>query len=200
MAAVAAWAFREAASPVRETARRASCVPDLLCSLHDELVARARWLAGNGHDGWDLFQDTALRALNHATKGREEKNRAWLIKIMNNLFIDRCRASQTRTRLLRSAMPASDTVLSPYEEVPPEEAWDRLTPHTLSDAIGRLSEDARLVFKLHADGLPYLEIARRLNVRVSTVGTRLHRARRALREMLLDTLPEEIRGNVEIRA
>jgi RNA polymerase sigma-70 factor (ECF subfamily) len=97
-------------------------------------------------------------------------------------------------------MPDCDTVLSPYEEVAPEELWDRLTPQSLSDAIGRLSEEPRRVFMLHADGLPYLEIARRLNVRVSTVGTRLHRARRALREMLLDTLPEEVRGSVEIGA
>ena len=60
----------------------------------------------------------------------------------------------------------------------------------LRAAIGRLSEDRRVVVMLRYSGeMSYAQIADYLGVPVTTVETRLHRAKKALRDMLgaLDT-------------
>jgi RNA polymerase sigma-70 factor, ECF subfamily len=62
----------------------------------------------------------------------------------------------------------------------------RITDETLRHAIERLDEPFRCVFELHARRCSLSEIGRALGIPVSTVGTRLFRARRKLRNLLYE--------------
>ena len=62
-------------------------------------------------------------------------------------------------------------------------------------AVARLPEEFRSVYQMHAiDGRSYSEIALKLALPKNTVGTRLIRARRKLRDLLLPHLRREEEG------
>src|SRR5690349_16353158 len=59
---------------------------------HALLSGMARRLCGEGAEAQDLVQDTLERALKSYDRLAPDSNvRAWLITILHNVFIDRCR-------------------------------------------------------------------------------------------------------------
>ncbi len=134
-------------------------------------------------DAHDLVQDALERALKSYARLPEGSNaRAWLISILRNRFIDSCRRS-VREKLdegvTLEALPAPEE-----QEAAP--GWASITTDDLAAAVDKLSEEFRVVYQLHAlQGRSYNEIAARLGIPKATVGTRLIRARRKLRDLLL---------------
>jgi len=62
----------------------------------------------------------------------------------------------------------------------------------LHQSVPRLPEDFREVYRLHAlEGRYYEEISAQLRIPKATVGTRLIRARRKLRDLLMPSTVEE---------
>lgn len=160
------------------------------CALREHraaLTRTARTLCGNLADADDLLHDVYERALRAPRRDDDHTNlRAWLHSILRNLFIDRCRHARRHP----SPMSLDDIDVA---EAQPEhaEAWESVTSAQLRAALAQLSSDFRRVFELHTfDGLRYEEIAARLDIASSTVGTRLTRARAKLRVLLLRTLDE----------
>lgn len=146
------------------------------------LQALALRLCRSRADAGDLVQDTFERALRRRAQYEPGTNlRAWLCTILHHLFLDRCRA--------RSRGPTHanlDDVVLPAPEPAREPAWATLTRDDVLAALARLDPDFRSVYQLHTlDGMPYTEIAARLGIPKATVGTRLARARRKLRDLLL---------------
>ena len=146
------------------------------------LYARALWLTRSRADAWDLVQDSlehALRASNQSVPS--EKTRSWLLVILHNLFLDRSRAQ--RKWVFR---PLTDELAGglPVEQTEATRPWEELDEVTLSASVGSLPVPLRPAFQMHLAGKSYAEIARALGIPVGTVGTRIHRARRRLREML----------------
>lgn len=146
------------------------------------LQALALRLCRSQADAGDLVQDTFERALRRRQQYEPGTNlRAWLCTILHHLFLDRCRA---RSRGPTHA-PLDELVL-PAPEPTREPAWATLTRDDVVAAVGRLDPEFRNVYQLHTlDGMPYTEIAVRLGIPKATVGTRLARARRKLRDLLL---------------
>ncbi|MEZ4359625.1 MAG: RNA polymerase sigma factor [Kofleriaceae bacterium] len=150
--------------------------------LHGPSLAQsARRLCGNAADADDLVHDVYERALRLAARRPTHANvRAYLHRILRNLFLDRRRSAARRP------MVPLDVVEVAWE--PPgerEEGWSRVSDDQLSDAIAALPGRLQQVFRLHAyERLPYREIASRLGISPVTVGTRLTRARRQLRARL----------------
>jgi RNA polymerase sigma-70 factor (ECF subfamily) len=139
-------------------------------------------LCGSRADAGDLVQDTYEKALRRRAQYEPGTNlQAWLCTILHHLFIDRCRA--------RSRGPAHaplEEVVLPAPEPASEPAWAALTRDDVVAAVARLEPDFRRVYELHTlEGVPYQEIAARLGIPKATVGTRLARARRKLRDLLL---------------
>jgi RNA polymerase sigma-70 factor (ECF subfamily) len=112
----------------------------------------------------------------------------WLFRITMNLALDRKRQRATRTRSMGT------------EDVPPEE-WERTAVSTEPDpadeatgaqrreriarALETLSEHHRAIIILSdIEGLQYREIAEVLGIPMGTVMSRLHHARKRLREAL----------------
>jgi len=144
----------------------------------------------------DLVQEALLRGYRFYDRFEAGTNiRAWLFKIMRNLFINRYRSGQREPEevefggteemldaLLQSASQAGPGSSSP-EEVLLSGALDEEVERALRD----LPEEYRLVLLLSAlEQLSYKEIAAALSCPIGTVMSRLHRARRLMQSKLMD--------------
>ena len=140
----------------------------------------------------DLVQSTLERALRHLDSFQPGGNLlAWLRRIMSNLIVDQWRQQKRRNRtcvLLEDAHHDPRLHLEAAGgEHPATPVWEGLSRQDVARAIPRLTARVRPVFELADQGLSYQEIAARLGLRTNTVGTRLLRARRQLRRLLLAT-------------
>lgn len=150
-----------------------------------------RLCAGNPADARDLVQDTLERGLRNAHRYQQGTDgRAWLTTILHRLFIDRCRSRAREQRADVSAEELADSL--PVPEEPQGPSWATVTTEQLHEALEQLPVEFREVYRLHAlEGRSYDEIAARLGVAKNTVGTRLLRARRRLKELLLPQRPQQ---------
>ena len=149
---------------------------------HEPLLrGLARRLAKSASDGDDLVQDTLERALRKAHGIEDKKLRAWLVTVLNNLFIDQCRQRKRRPRA-----NLEDIAVLPAPEKPDAPArWQTLDGIALKRAVDELPAEFAVVYRLHAfDGKNYIEIATELGIAKATVGTRLLRARKRLKKIL----------------
>jgi RNA polymerase sigma-70 factor (ECF subfamily) len=146
------------------------------------LLAVALRLTGNPSEAHDLVQDTYERALRrYGSFVAGTNGRAWLVTILQNLFVDRCRRAS-----VRPAVVSIDNSLGVAAPEPAEpEAWAAITMEQLDVAVNQLSPEFREVFRLHAiERRSYEEISRALGIPKATIGTRLLRARKKLRALL----------------
>ena len=155
-----------------------------------QLRAIAMRLTGNAADAADLVQDCFERAFRNYDKLEPGTNpRAWVVTILHNMFIDRCR--RVRREPLRVAV--EDVALAAPEPAnDPDPAWATLTAEDLRVALGQLDADFRDVYRMHAlENRSYKEISAALGIPAATVGTRLLRARDKLRRLLAGAGPEK---------
>src|SRR5262245_8066763 len=147
------------------------------------LYARAIRLLHSPQDAWDLVQDTFEHALRGYARFQPGTNlRVWLMTIMHHLFIDRCR------RLARepNAAPIEEHEIPSPEPTSPR-PWDGITDEQIAAALADLESPFREVYELRLfNNCSYDEIAERLTIPRSTVGTRLMRARQKLKKTLLE--------------
>ena len=148
------------------------------------LTGIARRLCGNDADAADLVHDTYERALRAWDRYADRGNlRSWMVAILNNLFIDRCRKTR---RTPRTEAIEDLELAAPEPSAPP--AWTNVTDQQIAAALATLGTEFRRVYELHARGRSYDEIALELDIAKATVGTRLIRARKKLRDALLREL------------
>jgi RNA polymerase sigma-70 factor (ECF subfamily) len=151
---------------------------------------RARQLCRGHDDASDVVQDAFERALRTASRPRDPadstKVRAWLLAIVFHTFIDRVR-KQKQTRLVTQEIELPDVADEPTQAL----SWQDIGDEDVRVAMAKLSEDVRETYRLFAlDGLSYQEISARLSIPTSTVGTRVHRARKQLRKVLAALLEQ----------
>ena len=168
------------------TAERSDVRRELAAVARDiepSLYRVALQLCGNVADARDLVQDTFERALRNVSSYRAGSNpRAWLTRILRNLFIDRCRKRNARPR--RESL---DHVVVIAREPEPEPVWAALDGNDLKRAASRLKPEFRTIFEMRTyENKSYDEIARQLGIPRATVATRLRRARKKLRAHLLE--------------
>lgn len=169
---------------IREEAAGASVDPGVtqierLREAHGAyLHGLARKLCGRHHDPDDLLQDTYVRALaSPIPDGANE--RAWLSRVMHNLFIDWIRRRDARREDALTDVPLA--------AVPDEAWWLSLTADDVVRVLEQLPEQQRSVFRMFAfDGKSYDEIAEAHGIAKATVGTRILRARLRIREILAE--------------
>jgi RNA polymerase sigma-70 factor (ECF subfamily) len=147
-----------------------------------ELLARAMYLARDQSDAWDLVQDTLERALRRLAPENPQHLRRWLLVVLHNLYLDRCR----RARRYRNVALTEDAlVLEPEESEAKEPAWRSVDIADVRSCLERLDPRLREAYLLQAEqGLCLAEVASRLGVPMATAGTRVFRARRRLRQLL----------------
>jgi len=197
------WSQRK--DPARE-AFDAEVLPHL-----DTLYANALRLTRSPADAEDLAQETVLRAFRFHDRFEPGSNmKAWLLRIQYNAFVNRYRRI-TRERAVEKDGPES----AAGADVMSRDALRALTDPTgtalrplvlreLEAALDTLPDDQRMVVLLaDVEELSYKEIAEVLGCPIGTVMSRLHRARRALRERLMEQAENELgpaaRGQAEAR-
>jgi RNA polymerase sigma-70 factor, ECF subfamily len=129
------------------------------------LVAALCRRLGSRDEAEDVAQDAFIRLLDH----EPDNPSAWLFTVAGRLATDAQRAGERRQRLvIESAM-----------EPPVDEAVMRAEQRTIVRRIlnGLPQRDRQLLLMYH-DGLRYREIASRLGVAESSVGSLLTRAHR----------------------
>lgn len=150
----------------------------------DALYHLARYLDPAAAE--DLVQETYVRALQAEERFAAGTDvRAWLLRILRNLFLSRCRHDRRHP----AAEPAEG------EGEPADDGgWlrgdveldrmRRLVGAEIEAALLALSPDARTVILLDLEGLTESEVALVMGCAVGTVKSRLARARAALRRRL----------------
>lgn len=137
-------------------------------------------------DAEDLVQDTLLRAYQAVDRFDGRHARAWLLTILRRTEINRQRGRRPfllddpDAGLERVAVPPAAAGASP-EEIVVGEMFDATVDQVLATLPVSFRQVVRLV---DVDGLSYAETAKVLGVPKGTVMSRLHRARRRIRERL----------------
>lgn len=134
-------------------------------------------------DAADVVHDTLESALQAGDRLQAVQNlQAWLVTILHRRMIDLFRRRE-REQLGDPPDEPSVTQDPPLADAP---RWTRIGVEELRAAVERLEPEFREVFTLHAfEHRSYRDIAAALEIPQNTVGTRLLRARRKLRVLLL---------------
>jgi RNA polymerase sigma-70 factor (ECF subfamily) len=155
----------------------------------DALYRLARRLTGDDDEAEDLVQEAFARAMDRRAQFVPGTNlRAWLFRILRNLYVDgwrRAKASPVRERLDDEDSAAAGMVAG--EPLRGDEELERLRVVVADDieaALRELSVDARTIVLLDLEGFTQEELAEVLGCNVGTVKSRLSRARAKLRELL----------------
>lgn len=147
-------------------------------------------MTGNELDADDLLQETYLRAFRFFHKFEKGTNcKAWLFRIMKNLFINNYRKNQKSPgkvdyeeienffeNIKSDKLDSSDLQ---------EKVFSNLLDDTVTVALNSLQDDFKTVIILcDLEGLSYEEIAEFVQCPIGTVRSRLHRARKLLAQKL----------------
>lgn len=129
----------------------------------------------------DLVQETFLRAWKYFDTFDSATNcRAWLFRILRNVWIGRWRKS-------RLELPMAETgeeQIEPYYDWEDEFLHDEMSPD-VERALSELPTDYRLVILLaDVEDLTYEEIARIAECPIGTVMSRLNRGRKMLARLI----------------
>jgi len=160
----------------------------LLKPLLDRLYRMAFRLAGNKPEAEDLFQDVLTKVFPRLDDLIEiESPGPWLCRIMYNHFIDNRRrfARQRLVAVAEDQLPGEGIDSVPGGTSPEQDAVQEDNIIQLENALGKLSDEHRLVVMLHdCEGYKLTEIQDLTDTPVGTLKSRLHRARARLREIL----------------
>src|SRR6266508_392144 len=162
-------------------------------ALSDQVYRVARHLVGSREEAEDLMQETYARAFRSWRSFQPGTNlRAWLLRILTNLNIDRGRRIQRSPDL--QPLEEGDYFLynrleSTLGDEKPDEARviDRLSQNAVVEALAEVPHDFRDVVVLVDIGeFSYADAAQILDIPIGTVMSRLHRARRILKGELAE--------------
>jgi RNA polymerase sigma-70 factor (ECF subfamily) len=176
-----------------ETARDRVRFEEEALELSDQVYRVARHLVGSREEAEDLMQETYARAFRSWHQYTPGTNlRAWLLRILTNLNIDRGRRQQ-RTPQTTSLDEHGDYYLydkleeaegKPLDE---ERVVERLSQGSIVDALASVPHDFRDVVVLVDIGdFSYADAAQILDIPIGTVMSRLHRGRRILKGELAE--------------
>lgn len=147
-------------------------------------------MLGNSHEAEDIAQEAFIRAyINIDSYNIDKKFSTWLYRIATNLSIDRIRKKKPdyyldaevkgTEGLTMYSQVASDTPL------PEDEVESLELQQSVQEEILKLPEKYRSVIVLkYIEELSLKEISDILGLPISTIKTRIHRGREALRKQL----------------
>ncbi len=160
-------------------------------ALADQVYRVARRMVSSREEAEDLVQDTYARAFRSWQSYTPGTNlRAWLLRILTNLNIDRGRRIQRRPD--ETPLDEGDYYLANRlaesageEGLESDQVVERLSQDSIVDALAAVPHDFRDVVLLVDIGeFSYADAAQILDVPIGTVMSRLHRGRKQLRQKL----------------
>lgn len=172
------------------TAETADAFAEQVMPHARQLLSVALRLTGNLADAEDLVQETYAKAYaGFGTFTQGTNLRAWLCRIETNAFFNEYRVRCRRPEVLIDSVEkvAQERMVAASAE---ETALAGMPDSGLTAALRRLpGQLAATVYLADAQGYKYAEIAEITGVPLGTVMSRLHRARKRLRDLLSDQAP-----------
>ena len=161
--------------------------------LSDQVYRVARRLVGSREEAEDLMQETYARAFRSWRSYTPGTNlRAWLLRILTNLNIDRGRRRQRAPEM----QPLEEGDYFLYNKLEDSSrdrrsdqdlVVDRLSQDDVVSALSAVPHDFRDVVVLVDIGdFTYQDAAQILDIPIGTVMSRLHRGRRILKTSLAE--------------
>ncbi|HMU46648.1 MAG TPA: RNA polymerase sigma factor [Chitinophagaceae bacterium] len=131
----------------------------------------------------DLYQETLYKALaNHEKYSVGTNIRAWLFTIMRNIFINDYRRKAKQKTIFDST--PNDYLINQKQVSVINSAESSLRLKEIKKAIQQLPEIFKTPFLLYFDGYKYNEIAEALGEPLGTIKSRIHFARKLLKEQI----------------
>lgn len=161
----------------------AATFEDLALPLFDQLYNFAHWLAQDATEAEDLVQETYTKALRGFSSFQVGTNfRAWIFRILRNTFLT------SRSGLKSAGLSEEDFDAMPSSGPTPEAVLLQQSDREMvRQALSRLAVPFREILLLcEVEEMSYDEIAQALAIPIGTVMSRLYRARKALRALLLE--------------
>jgi RNA polymerase sigma-70 factor (ECF subfamily) len=178
---------------IAQEARDRARFEDEALGLADQVYRVARRLVGSREEAEDLVQETYARAFRSWRSFTPGTNmRAWLLRILTNLNVDRGRRVQRTppTQPLEESdyYLANKVASAAGEEVLDQEhVVQRMSQDSIVKALAEIPPQFRDVVVLVDIGdFTYADAAQILDVPIGTVMSRLHRGRRALKQKLAE--------------
>lgn len=131
----------------------------------------------------DLYQETIYKALSNHEKYNAGTNiKAWLFTIMRNIFINDYRRKTKQKTIFDNS--TNDFLINTPQLAISNNAESSLRMKEITAAIHQLPEIFKVPFRLYFDGYKYQEIADVLGEPLGTIKSRIHFARKLLKERL----------------
>ncbi len=131
----------------------------------------------------DLLQETVYRALANQEKYNVGTNiKAWLYTIMRNIFINNYRRKSKQQTLFDNT--PNDFLLNYNQVTIPNSAESVLGLKEIQTALQQIPQIFRNPFMLYFEGYKYHEIATMLKEPLGTIKSRIHFARKLLKEQI----------------
>jgi RNA polymerase sigma-70 factor, ECF subfamily len=162
-------------------------------ALSDQVYRVARHMVGSREEAEDLMQETYARAFRSWRSFQPGTNlRAWLLRILTNLNIDRGRRVQRTPDMqpleegdyfLYNKLEASSDGTTDEERV-----VERLSQNDVVAALSEVPHDFRdVVVLVDVGDFTYADAAQILDIPIGTVMSRLHRGRRILKQSMAES-------------
>ena len=156
----------------------------LVRAYEADAVRLARALLGDVDAARDAAQEAFLKAFRSIRQFDANRSfRPWFLQILRNQCRDALRSRRARARIeVRDTAPEGRNVPAAGED---RNRARREASETIRLGLARLDHEEREIIVLKdLLGLSYAEIAEQLEIPEGTVASRLHHARKALREVL----------------
>jgi len=157
----------------------------LIALYQEKIYNLAHYLTGNEPDARDLTQDALLKIFTNLKDFNENSSFfTWAWRIVNNLFVDKCRLTYTKTSFqtvsIDSILPLKDN-----NKQPEQEAENNILQNQIEQALLEIPIDFRITVILSdIEGFSYEDISEITKVSLGTVKSRINRGRKFLKEIL----------------
>lgn len=151
-------------------------------SLTQSALYLAIQITGSQDEAMDIVQTATIKSLEHrnAPKPDTKGYKAWFFRVVHNQAIDWLRKEKKFDR-------NADISIQPSNEDPAASLEQEQRKLLLHQALNQLNAEQREIICLRDfHDFSYADIAQIMGIEKGTVMSRLHRARMALRERLVD--------------
>jgi len=176
--------LRYTVQAVAENAGDFGSFEDLAMPHFARLYNLACWLTHDSVAAEDLVQETYMKALRGFSSFQQGTNfRAWMYRILRNTFL----TSKTGLKTAATVDIDDESSFEPVTEENPESALlARAETETIQQALEALPVHFREIILLcDLEEMSYQEIGQTLGIPTGTVMSRLSRARKAMRTLLV---------------
>ncbi len=156
---------------------------EILINTSPSLRSFAFSLTKDEEDAKDLMQETMFRALSNEEKYHRGTNvKAWMYTIMRNIFINEYRKKQRSKTVFDHS--DNDMFINFKQTALSNDAEGYLKSQEIMTVIHQLPDIFRHPFMMYFEGFKYNELADMLNEPLGTIKSRIHFARKLLKEKI----------------